>query len=161
MPEQRLPQLNEQNALSVLRDHPDEWSALKRLVTGLPSRQRASCPACGAVEVQVANVESKDLLAGVVAEWAFESTAAGVTEGTSHTICNVCVACGRQWVPGSPQEALARLFAGQLGSEERNQLVARLDQQLGESQKENHRLANSVILILLLGAALVALLVLL
>ncbi|SRR6266576_2204732 len=129
-------------ALELLGKSPNEQNELTRLLNQLPATQRATCPTCGATTVQVVNVQKKDIGAAMLAEWLFDSTAAGVAAGSRTIICNVCVACGFQWLPGSSQEALARLFSDQLGQDNRQRVLARLearDESLKAESQATHR----------------------
>jgi hypothetical protein len=152
---QKSSSLEMSDALQALQSFPAEWEQLKALITSLPPSQRATCPACAATTVQVTNVQKQDLGAALLAEWAFESTAAGVTAGSNLVLTNVCVACGCQWVPASPQEALARLFGGQLGDEQRVKTVAHLQLRLETKRKQDRQLMIRVLWLLLGGVALV------
>jgi hypothetical protein len=131
-------------ALELLGKSPNEQNELTRLLFQLPPTQRATCPTCGATAVQVVNVHKKDIGAALLAEWLFDSTAAGVTAGSRTITCNVCVACGFQWLPGSPQEGLARLFSDQLGYDNRQRVLARLEDR-DETLKEESRIRQRVI----------------
>jgi hypothetical protein len=96
----------------LLKDSPRELVAL---LTGLTPAQRVTCPSCGAATIQAVSVEKKSLGAAMLTEWLLDSTAAGVAAGSKTVICNACLACGFQWLPGSPHEALARLRSDQVG----------------------------------------------
>ncbi len=132
-------------ALKLLGKSPNEQNELTRLLFQLPPTQRATCPTCGATAVQVVNVHKKDIGAALLAEWLFDSTAAGVTAGSRTITCNVCVACGFQWLPGSPQEGLARLFSDQLGFDNRQRILARFEER-DETLKEESRTSQRVYL---------------
>jgi hypothetical protein len=134
-------------ALELLGKSPNEQNELTRLLFQLPPTQRATCPMCGATAVQVVNIHKKDIGAALLAEWLFDSTAAGVAAGSRTITCNVCVACGFQWLPGSPQEGLARLFSDQLGFDNRQRVLARLEER-NETLKEASRTRQRVILTL-------------
>ncbi len=130
-------------ALDLLGKSPNEQNELTRLLFQLPPTQRSTCPTCGATAVQVVNVHKNDIGAALLAEWLFDSTAAGVAAGSRTITCNVCVACGFQWLPGSPQEGLARLFSDQLGLDNRQRVLARLEER-DETLKEESRTRQRV-----------------
>jgi hypothetical protein len=138
---------------------PDERSEFTALLAQLSSTQRATCPMCGATTIQIVNIQKKDVGKAMLAEWLLDSTAAGVAAGSSTLLSNACVACGFQWIPGSPPEALARVFSGQLGTETRQRLLARLeqrDQTLTEQQQTRTRYLG-IFFALLVGGVTVAL----
>ena len=80
------------------------------------SAPQATCPKCGSPSVQAVPVEKKKLDQAVLAEY-FLGTAAGVAAGTDMVIQAVCLSCGAQWFPGTPDEQRLRALSGQLGEE--------------------------------------------
>lgn len=128
-----------QPTLTLLEHCPEERKEIMDLLAQCPATRRASCPQCGATTVQVVNVEKKSLGAALLAEWLLESTAAGVAAGSKTILCNACVACGFQWVPGSLPEAVGRLLADQFGQASRQRIMAQLTQSANEYQEAADR----------------------
>jgi hypothetical protein len=128
--------------LPMLKTNPTEQGELMSLLAKFPQERRAQCPRCGAATVQVISMQTKNLGAAVLAEWLLDSTAAGVAASSKTVVCNACVACGFQWLPGSLQDALARLVSGQFGSDVRQAAFNRWESLIQESDDERHRSAR-------------------
>src|SRR2546430_10027672 len=142
------------HGLVLLSSSPAERNDLTAQLAQLPPAQRAAWPGWGATPVQAVNVEKKNLGAALLTEWLRDSTAAGVAACSKTVISNACIACGFQWLPGSPHEALARLVSGQLGQDTRKHLLARLRRRDEELQHERERSQRTLAILIAFAATL-------
>lgn len=134
---------------------------LGALVGELTPAERATCPSCGGTQIQIVNLEKKSIAAALLIEWVTESTAAGVAAASRRVTCNKCVACGTEWVPGTPVEALQRLFANQFGEDQRHRIIAELNRGLQEkAESDQKRTRTTLIAGVLIFAAIAGLVVL-
>ena len=139
MPPDQAERVDYERGLDLLKAAPSVARELVSLTAQLAPAERSRCPKCGATTVQIVTLQKRNLGAALLAEWVLDSTAAGVTAGSKTVLCNACVACGFQWLPGSPQEAIARLVVGQLGDDTRRRIFTELERQAQKSQEEQDR----------------------
>jgi hypothetical protein len=94
-----------------------------------PQDDPATCPRCESTSIQAVPVKKSSLGAAFAAEY-FLGTAAGVAASSETVIQAVCLKCGCQWFPGTPQEEQIRALSGQRGD------VAKLSAQTALVQAE-------------------------
>jgi hypothetical protein len=75
----------------------------------------ASCPKCGATNVQSVPVKRTSLPEAVAAEY-FRGTP-GSAQGADTIPQSVCYRCGCRWIPRTTEERHLRALSGQLGPE--------------------------------------------
>jgi hypothetical protein len=80
----------------------------------MTTRLGATCPACGSPSVQAVPIERRKIGTAVLAQY-FLGVAGGVAAGSTVVIQAVCLECGCQWFPGTPNEQEVRALSGQLG----------------------------------------------
>lgn len=76
----------------------------------------ASCPKCGATNIQYVPIKRSSVPESVAAEY-FRGMTPGTGPGADTIQQSVCFRCGCRWIPRTAEEHRLRAVSGQLGPE--------------------------------------------